>query len=249
MLRQNHDYAYKNIISKPTEKGTAMCFSATASFTATGVLTVIGLLILRIKPNRPIQILASIPLLFAVQQLFEGISWVTLMSGSTATVLHKVGVYGFLFFAGVFWPIWIPLVLYVLENNPQAKKILRGLLGVGSIVGIISALGIILLGNHAEVISHHISYAPLSGPLDEQLSSYGKTLYFMMLYFYLLATIGSAFISTIPYMWFFGVLTAITFSISQAFYIETFGSVWCYLTAIISMAAYFIVKKGCSQSR
>lgn len=221
-----------------------MCFSATASFTAAGVLATIGVLILRIKPATPLQLLASVPLFFALQQIFEGISWVTFMSGHTDTVLHQIGVYGFLFFAGVFWPIWVPAILWVLEKNPHAKKIIAWLLSAGCLLGILSALGIILMGNHAEIISHHIAYYPLSGALNDHLASFGKTLYFFMLYLYLLATIGACFISTIPAMWIFGLLTGATFAVSQMFYIDTFGSVWCYLTAIMSIIAYYIVKKG-----
>ena len=56
-----------------------MCFSANASFGAGVVLTIIGVAAIK-KVQHPSQILfASIPLLFAVQQISEGILWITLL--------------------------------------------------------------------------------------------------------------------------------------------------------------------------
>ena len=52
-----------------------MCFSATASFSAGGVLLGLGMLTLKLA-SRPRELpFAAIPRLFAIQQLNEGVIW------------------------------------------------------------------------------------------------------------------------------------------------------------------------------
>ena len=55
-----------------------MCFSATASVSAGAVLLGIGTLTLK-AANRPREFpFAAIPMLFAIQQLSEGVIWLTI---------------------------------------------------------------------------------------------------------------------------------------------------------------------------
>lgn len=55
-----------------------MCFGPTASFTASGVLAVFGSVIFRnIRSSKEV-FLAAFPLIFAFQQLIEGLIWVAL---------------------------------------------------------------------------------------------------------------------------------------------------------------------------
>ncbi len=54
-----------------------MCFSATASFTASGILAAVGLLSIAKARTLPMRIFASTPLLFAIQQASEGVLWTT----------------------------------------------------------------------------------------------------------------------------------------------------------------------------
>ena len=54
-----------------------MCFSATASFSAGALLLGIGVLTLRLASRPREWPIAAIPLLFAVQQLSEGVIWLT----------------------------------------------------------------------------------------------------------------------------------------------------------------------------
>ncbi len=227
-----------------------MCFSAEASFTSAGVLTVIGSLTLREAcavskegaPNNLIY-LGLIPLLFGVQQFFEGIVWVT-MPPSKNVLLHTVAVQGFLFFAGMVWPTLIPYSLYKLEEDPGRKNRLLITVGLGIFVSLCAALSMLILGNEAQVLVHNIAY-PL--PLTAQKSvlfPIEKTGYGLILGCYVIATIGSSFISSVRYVWIFGVLALLGFIIAQIFYAHAFGSVWCFFAAIISTVCYVIVKKN-----
>lgn len=229
-----------------------MCFSAEASFTSAGVLAIIGAITLREarKETSPQKLcyLAVIPLMFALQQFFEGIVWVTMPPEYDYFLLHKISVQGFLIFAGMFWPVWIPYTLYSLEEDPKRKKILCVTLSLGIIVAAASALSMIIFGNEAHIVAHNIAY-PL--PLNAQehgLFPYSKIGYVIILGLYVLVTIGSSFISTVRYVWIFGVLTLIGFIGAQILYAKAFGSVWCFFAAIISIVCYFIVKKSQSQN-
>lgn len=52
-----------------------MCFSATASFTASAVLGITGIATLRQVKFKSLIFLACLPLLFAIQQFNEGLIW------------------------------------------------------------------------------------------------------------------------------------------------------------------------------
>ena len=71
-----------------------MCFSAPASFIASGGLAVLGGVSF-VTAKKEDKILAAIPILFAIQQFCEGIQWIYLNSGSSSLIAG----YLFLFFA------------------------------------------------------------------------------------------------------------------------------------------------------
>ena len=85
-----------------------MCFSATASFVTAGVIAVIGVVSLsRARDPRTLP-LATIPVVFAVQQGIEGLLWLNLPfapDGSISTALTFL----YLFTAQVFWPVYAPI--------------------------------------------------------------------------------------------------------------------------------------------
>jgi hypothetical protein len=55
-----------------------MCFSATASFTAAAVMGGVGLATFKISKNKDQRYLASVPFLFAWQQLSEAWVWISI---------------------------------------------------------------------------------------------------------------------------------------------------------------------------
>lgn len=225
-----------------------MCFSAEASFTSAGVLAVIGGLTYRESQKedrtKKLYYLAIIPLMFALQQFFEGIVWMTMPPDSDYILLNKVAKYGFLFFAGLFWPIWIPYTLYTIEENCHRKKLIFWTLCIGGMIAIAASLSMFILGNDVLVISHNIAYPlPLSAQ-EYSLSPFFKIIYALILGLYVFVTIGSSFISTVRYVWIFGFLTLIGFITAQLLYTHAFGSIWCFFAALISSISYFIVKKA-----
>lgn len=76
-----------------------MCFSATASFVASGGLVVVGIETLRLA-NKKQRVVAAIPLIFAVHQGLEGVQWLALDDGDVNTC----AAYGFISIALILWP-------------------------------------------------------------------------------------------------------------------------------------------------
>ena len=95
-----------------------MCFSATASFTAGAVLVTAGVLSLRHVTSKNALPFASIPLLFGLQQMVEGIVWTTFGSPE----VHAIATYVFVMFSHVLWPTFVPLSIWLLEKDPLRKK-------------------------------------------------------------------------------------------------------------------------------
>lgn len=201
-----------------------MCFSATASFTASLGLLVISILTLK-KASRTYRIVATIPLFFSLQQTAEGIVWVS----EPGHVLHHVATYIFLSFALIVWPIWIPFTCAYLETNPLRKQLLR-LITLLGLLWSIAVLGIFISNQpHASIASCHIVYT---------FNGYLPISRWLALGLYCIPTVVPFFVSSQKRIFHFGWLLlfflAITVLVWRAFLI----SVWCFLAALISMLVY-----------
>ena len=97
-----------------------MCFSATASFIAGGSLTAAGIGVLRNAKARPRVAFAAIPLLFGIQQLVEGVVWISFGH----PIVHAAAAHLYTLFSHVFWPFYLPLAVTLMETGPRRKRIL-----------------------------------------------------------------------------------------------------------------------------
>lgn len=97
-----------------------MCFSATASFTAATVLVPMGgLSIWRAwRDDRRYLALGALPLLFGLQQLFEGLVWNAGEAHNLAAITRYSLAY--MFFSWLAWPIWVPFATFFVE--PQRRR-------------------------------------------------------------------------------------------------------------------------------
>lgn len=218
-----------------------MCFSAEASFTTAAALSVVGGATMLKAHTHKIWPIAIIPLFFALQQAFEGLVWVTLNAGDVTSPLHKIGVFGFLFFANLFWPLWIPGVIYRLEQNRTRKKLLFGMFIIGVFTSLAFLLVWILFGRAAHSVDHHIVYSLLS--YNSIRSDYIPIVEAIMLLAYFMAIVPVFFISSLPRMWILGLIIGIGWVVAYIFYSLAFGSVWCFFAAVSSISIYFIVVK------
>ncbi|MEK7523523.1 MAG: DUF6629 family protein [Patescibacteria group bacterium] len=203
-----------------------MCFSATASFVASGVLAAAGVATLKnTKSKREIP-LACIPLLFAVQQFLEGMLWLigepTDLSSAIAT--------GFLFFAFAVWPIFMPAAVRMIEENPLRRNILSIFLITGTIIGLSFATFLIRLPVSFAISDHRIEY----------FIDIPRILWTIALY--VVVTCGSCMISSHRMIVIFGAAVALSLAITLYYYEATFTSVWCFFAAILSVILYLHFK-------
>lgn len=209
-----------------------MCFSATASFGAGIVLSVIGIAAIRKAETRSQVIFASIPFIFAIQQITEGFLWLALSYPDYAS-LRWPTTYVFLFIAQVVWPFWVPFSILKLEKENKRKKIGRGLLLIGTMVSLYLAYCLIFYSVEAKIIGLHISYEQ---DYPAGLSNYGGFLY-------IIATILPPFISSNRRMWSLGTAILISYIMTTIFYEDYIVSVWCFFASIISIAVLAILYK------
>ncbi len=207
-----------------------MCFSASASFTASAVLLTIGAIAIK-KSSTPAQrLLSCIPIVFGLQQLTEGLLWIGL-SRPGYEYLVQPAKYGFLLFAQVVWPTFIPLSMMRIEPNPVRKNIMKVLL----------AFGVLLSGYFAYCLSaYDVTVAPGCAHINYVLSYPTLGVYAMSWGYFLPAAIPP-FISGIGRLRVLGLATLLAYVAAKIFYEQFVISVWCFFAALVSSFVLYII--------
>lgn len=209
-----------------------MCFSASASFTASVLLTLLSLLAFKQAKHRATLLLACSPLMFAFQQASEGFLWLSLTNSAWLSV-HLPAMYFFLFCALSWWPVWSPFVLMLLEPHIVKRKILMNLFAFGAFFSLYMLYCLIAYGATASIEGCHIYY----------LVTIPGQIYTFMGVLYLIPTLIPFFISSIWGMQMLGVAITASYLLSYVFYRFCFLSVWCFFAAVLSMMILVIVNK------
>jgi len=218
-----------------------MCFSAQASFITASALSIVSLLSIKKTHNKKLIPLAASPLFFVVQQACEGIVWLTLNAGDTTSTLHNFAMYSFLFFAGTWWPICIPIILYIPEKIHTRKKLLSYTFIIGIITAIILFFAWTLQITGVENVNHNLNYPVVNYPFGITNQNIACVFSWSISLAYCVATVTPLFISSIRYTWALGVAVSLGLIVSYIFYAMTFPSVWCFFAAVSSIIIYFIV--------
>ncbi len=204
-----------------------MCFSATASLIAGGTLSAAGVLTISKAKTKAELPFASIPLLFGIQQLIEGVVWLSF--GNSA--LNIISTYAYSMFSHVLWPIFVPASILLLEKDPVRRRILQVFTGIGLAVGIYLFYFIFQDGVTSQILNKSIAYN-------------SPHLYLpFVLTLYVFATCISFFISSNKIINIIGVVMITSFLIAGWFFSETFISVWCFFAAILSVLVYCYFKR------
>ena len=111
-----------------------MCFSATASFVAGTALSGLGVATLRATRRRSETAFAAIPLMFGLQQMVEGVLWLSFRFD--APQLNQAMTYLFSMFSHVLWPIFVPFAIGLVETVTWRRSVIWGFQGVGLLVGL-----------------------------------------------------------------------------------------------------------------
>ena len=203
-----------------------MCFSATASFTASGFLTIIGLLSISKARNPLMQFFAATPLLFAMQQAAEGIVW----TADPTSLMHRLAVFCFLSFAFLVWPLWMSSIIRMAETDVEKKKILTYCVVAGILFDLYAIARVLAQGIHVHV-TDHIRYVVGSQ----------ETTFIVPMVLYLIATVVPFFISSRKHMQIVGSAIAVSYCATMYWYAHYFVSIWCFSAALLSALVLWIV--------
>ena len=201
-----------------------MCFSASASFAAGTTLSAIGVATLRSARTKAERPFAAIPLLFGIQQLTEGVIWLTF--GNDALALRQVMTYVYSAFSHVLWPVYVPFAIGMLEPVKWRKHAIymfeaAGIAAGGALLWAMTTGPLI-----AEISGMHIVYA--SRQFDAVLTTV----------LYVAATCVCGLFSSYPFVRMFGALTFGTFIAAQMVASTALVSVWCFFAALLSFLIY-----------
>lgn len=210
-----------------------MCFSATASFTASGVTAAAGIATLGAVRNRAYLPLALVPLLFALHQAGEGIEWLAL-AGHASGRWQVVGMYGFEIVAKVVWPFWVPWVALLLEPDRRRWLLMRFLLVIGTLEAIAMAYSLIALHPTAQILGGHLDYNIQAPPVFVAITA---TLYPVIVMLPLVASSRLA-------LRIIGVVLLVVAAMTELTYAHGQGSVWCYFDAWLSALIFLVVRRA-----
>lgn len=205
-----------------------MCFSARASFIAGGLLLAIGIATLKRVTDSRQYMFALIPLLFGMQQMVEGVVWLTL---SETSLLHSLAVYTFATFALIIWPSWVPLSVFFIERNMVRKSLIALFSLVGFAISIYFLNNFIQHGVVARQVACHIYY---HFTLPDYIEWYTVVFYFI-------PTILPFFVSSIRYMWLLGISFIASYCLVAAVWHFFVFSIWCFFIAVLSALIYCIM--------
>lgn len=195
-----------------------MCFSATASFTASLVLSAGGIIaVSKAKSWHEIPI-ASIPLIFGIQQGLEGIVWIT----TPANPAYYLGMYGYLFCAYVVWPVLVPWALLIYERNLRRNPPLLAIATVGTAIGAYFLFELMRGGITSQVVGHSICY------------SFWPSLWYGIGLSYIFVVVLAGLIAKERFMKIFSIGLALSFMLSRFIADYTYVSLWCFFGALLS---------------
>jgi len=209
-----------------------MCFSATASFVVGGSLAVVGVVTLRRAANRAELPFASIPLLFGIQQLVEGLLWFSIQN--EMPLLKTYTTYLFTMFSHLIWPIFVPYAVAMMEPRtvmPWRSSAMWGFRITGMVVAVL--------------LLQLVATQPLTAVVDRHIIYVTPFFYdWPMMVAYVVATCIVCFFSTHRMIQLFGLMVLAFFFVSWWFYTEALFSVWCFFAAILSGIIYMHSMRG-----
>ena len=180
--------------------------------------------------GRTQRIVACMPLLFAVQQVTEGLLWLSLMSPHHA-LLKKPAMYAFLVFAEMVWPVYMPLIALLAEQRAARKKALRACVALGALMVLQLVYGMTAWPTDARLQGGHILY-------DLQYPPANTLLYGLL---YGLTTIAGPMLSSNRLFRLLGISLAVSYAFSRVYYNHYIISIWCYFAAFISVIALAMI--------
>lgn len=206
-----------------------MCFSATVSFITGASLSAVGVITVKKTKHKQEIPFALIPLFFGIQQLIEGLVWLSFQIDSSQ--LNTITTYAYLLFAYLLWPIYLPFAVRSLEMVHWRRQALLLFQFIGIGLGVYLFYLYTQISITSEIINKSIVYASPNFSNDT------------VIVLYIIVTCLSAIFSSHKIVNVFGALGFISFLISYWFYTVSFVSVWCFFAALLSFIVYLYFTK------
>lgn len=205
-----------------------MCFSASVSFAASALLGGSGIVAIKKSESPRMLAFASLPILFGVQQLTEGILWLT-FSNPELVYWHNISIFLFMFFAQVIWPIWIPFAVWLMEPDKSRKKIMFYFMLIGGGLSAYILYCLFAYEVSATIESRHIRY---------QLHFPNLVLRRSLIF---LTSVVPVFLSSLRWMKLLGGALLGSLILTLIFYTQYVISVWCFFAALLSAVIILVV--------
>lgn len=210
-----------------------MCFSATASFSASIIIGLVGIATLKSCKKPEQKYLGAVPFLFAIQQVSEGFVWLTIDNQFFFQWQHFFTLC-FLFFAWVVWPILIPLAFYKLEPEGRRKEWCRRLIYVGCSSGAYAIFNMFAKYPVPDVATFHIIYKVEKAFAHDFFFIPHQTAY-------ILATVLPMFLSSLKGVKLLAFANFIALLLCFIFFQYALPSTWCFFAAFLSALIYRII--------
>ena len=192
-------------------------------------MSAIGVLTLKKAEQKAWVPLAMIPLLFGVQQIIEGMLWLSFRFD--APLLNVTMTYVFTLFSHVLWPIFVPFSIGLVETVAWRKKVIAAFQVIGIVVGLYLLYWIVKFPVTSEVDKHIVYVSPHFYKVP-------------VMALYLAATCVGCFFSGHKLINIFGVLALLLFMVAYWVHAVAFFSIWCFFAAILSVVIYLYFRLG-----
>ena len=216
-----------------------MCFSATVSYSAATALATTGVYAVHQarQLSVPYRMWALTPILFGIQQAFEGLVWQMLYAGDAAAA--EPFALGFHFFSHFLWLWWLPLCSYLIEMGKIRKRVIGGCVIFGVFAGTL-VYSVMLF--HPEWMSvavreHSIIYE-FSVPYRSSIH-----LPITPAALYALTILVPLLLSSHRLIRIFGGLAALSMLLASESYSYAYVSVWCFFAAVLSLYLVYMIRK------
>jgi len=208
-----------------------MCFSAGASFAVGAGLIGPGYYSISRVKSRGILLFACTPLLFSFHQIAEGFLWLSLQQPGFAS-WYKPALYGYSFISQPIWPLWVPLCMWLMETNPQRKKILKYFLWLGIAGSLYMFYCLVAFPISAVAENHHIRYYREFPNLN------------IMRPINFVTIAVTPFLSTLRYTKLLAAAMMAALIVAYFFFFYYFISVWCFFAAILSLLIILVIRSN-----
>ncbi|WP_455205587.1 DUF6629 family protein [Kaarinaea lacus] len=215
-----------------------MCVSAAASFSVGAVLLPIGAycVLQANKRDKRFLAFAVYPIAFGIQQLFEGMLWLSLTNNSDDFSLP--GAFGFMFFSHFFWLFWVPFSVWCVHPQGAKKHIALAFTIIGGLYGALMYFPAIFNDGwlHIEIIRGSIVY-------EAKLIYDGFMPRLLVRIIYAVIILLPLLAQSQRQVLYFGILILVSVIAATVLFGYAFISVWCFMAAIISAYMIFMMRR------